>query len=283
MHSIINAAYCAHFRDFDLLLDVAHATGTGIELGLFFELPELMAELNAARERFRNTLITLHGPMDVEAASAPGTLESARFEDWWKRAFEVYHRFEAQSIVLHTHKMHGIDPAERDRLRGYAAENIQKVGQLAVEQAVRLTVENVGLKPNGGVLFDEDQFISLFDSLPPQVGCLIDVGHALINRWDLFHVLYRLNSRIFSFHLHNNNGVDDSHRPLFEAGNHYMPGEMEALLALTSRFCPDADWIAEYAPGEHISREMLKQDLQLLQKQNVGKKEKSELCYCNLS
>ena len=268
MHSIINSALCAHFRDYDLLLDVAQATGTGVELGLFFELPELMAHQEAARERFLGTSVTMHGPMDVEAASAPGSLERARFEDWWKRSFEAYHRFGAQSIVMHTHKLCGIEPQERERLRAWATESIQAVAGMAVEQGVRLTVENVGLRPNEGMLFDEEAFIALFDQLPPEVGCLIDVGHALINRWDLFHVLYCLNRRIFSFHLHNNDGLADSHRPMFEAGNRYAPEEMKAFLTLTLRFCPDADWIAEYTPEAEISREMLIGDLRTLQKLN---------------
>ena len=36
------------------------------------------------------------------------------------------------------------------------------------------------------------------------------------------------------------------------------------LLLLTNRTAPNAEWILEYAPGEHISKELIMGDLRTL-------------------
>ena len=133
-----------------------------------------------------------------------------------------------------------------------------------MERKINLTVENVGVRTKSGVLFDQDQYLALFEQLPAEVGSLIDIGHAFINHWDVPHVLRTLGTRIHSFHLHNNNGSADSHRPMFEPGNYYTAEEMCELLLLTNRTAPNAEWILEYAPGEHISKELIMGDLRTL-------------------
>ena len=170
----------------------------------------------------------------------------------------------AESIVLHTHKAHHIAPADMDILRGNAMDTIQEVAKIAVERGVCLTVENVGHWVKQNELFNEEQYIALFDQLPEQVGSLIDVGHALINRWDISHVIHTLGKRIFSYHLHNNDGCGDTHRPLFEAGNRYTAEEMRRLLLLTNSCSPDADWILEYRYGDHVTVESLAHDIGIL-------------------
>ncbi|MBO4377493.1 MAG: hypothetical protein J5889_00925, partial [Clostridia bacterium] len=58
----------------------------------------------------------------------------------------------------------------------------------------------------------------------------------------------------------------DSHRPMFEAGGRYSPEEMKELLRVIHRCSPDADLILEYHPGEHITKELLTDDLTVLAK-----------------
>ena len=269
MHSIYNSSLCACSQDFDLLLDVAQATQTGIEVCLYFELPYVVAAQEAAFPRFGQTPVTLHSPMEVDASSAPGTPEWQKLMDWWKRSFELYHRLQARSIVMHTHQISGFAKEDAEKLRGYALSNIQEISRQALAQGVRLTVENVGLSNNQSLLFDEEQFLRLFEELPQEVGALIDLGHALINRWNLERVVSTLGKRIFAFHLHNNDGDADTHRPLFEEGGWYKPEQVEEFLRLTNRFCPEAEWILEYTSGEHINREMLRADLRRLQDINA--------------
>ena len=270
MHIITNAAFCANYDNYDFLLDVAHsvtAARTGIELSIYSDKPEFMKNQQDQKARFADVPITFHGPFtDVEAASAPGTADRQRFIDAYKYAFDVYEEFSGQSMVLHTHKMRDIPEFGKERMRGWALENINTVGEIALSRGIRLTVENVGHWVKNNVLFNEEQFIAMFDQLPKGIGCLIDVGHALINRWDIFHVVHTLNTRVFSYHLHNNNGCADSHRPMFEAGGRYTAEEMKELLRVIHRCSPDADLILEYHPGEHITKKLLTDDLTVLAK-----------------
>lgn len=266
MHKIINAAFSGRFNDYDFLLDIAHAVpGTGLELSIYSHKPDFMACQQAAKARFDGIPLTFHGPFeDVEAASAPGTLERQRFIDAWRYALDVYEDFGGESIVMHTHKMKHINPDDMPLLRAYATEAIQEIAAEAVARKIRLTVENVGYWNVESVLFNEEQYIALFDQLPQEVGSLIDVGHAVMNRWDVAHVVHKLNKRIFSYHLHNNNGCRDSHRPMFEDGNRYDAEEMTRLLLLTNCCSPDADWILEYAYGDLVTKELLTHDLAYL-------------------
>ena len=268
MHQIINAAYCIHYDDYDFLLDVVRSVreaSTGVELAIYTDKPDFMAKQALQKARLADVPLTFHGPfVDCEAASGPDSEERRHFLDCWRRAFDVYQEFGARSIVLHTHHMQNIPEADKDTLRGYATEAIQAVANMAVERKINLTVENVGVRTKSGVLFDQDQYLALFEQLPAEVGSLIDIGHAFINHWDVPHVLRTLGTRIHSFHLHNNNGSADSHRPMFEPGNYYTVEEMCELLLLTNRTAPNAEWILEYAPGEHISKELIMGDLRTL-------------------
>ena len=268
MHTILNADYAANYERYDLLLKAADAVKeaqTGIELSCYYERPDFMAMQESRLGMFAGRPLTLHGPFtNIEAASEPGSLERRRYIDAWRYAFDVYDRYNASSIVLHTHKARDIAPGDMERLRAWSLDTIQEVARLALDHGAKLTVENVGHWVKKNQLFNEEQFIALFDQLPAQIGCLLDVGHALINRWDIAHVINTLGARITSYHLHNNNGCADSHRPLFEKGNRYSAQEMVDLLLLTNRCSPDAEWILEYAPGEHITCELLAGDLRTL-------------------
>lgn len=272
MHTIINAAFSGRFDDYDFLLSAAQASnGSGLELSLYspWHKPEFLEKQSAIKNRFSGLPLTFHGPFeDICAASEPGSFERKQFVDAWKYAFDQYHAFEAQSIVLHTHKVQHIHPSDMDRLRSYSIDAIMEVAKIAVDQKVRLTVENVGYWTKENVMFNEEQYIALFDELPKEIGSLLDVGHALINRWDVSHVIHALNTRIFSYHLHNNDGCRDSHRPLFEEGNRYSAEEMKRLLLTTNRCSPDADWILEYAYGDHVTVELLAHDMNYLKQLN---------------
>ena len=89
-------------------------------------------------------------------------------------------------------------------------------------------VENVGESIHGNLLFDEEELHILVSVDSKLCGAVwIDIGHAVLNRWNLERVIKELNGRICSYHLHNNDGSGDTHRPLFEKN-----------LLLGKRSCP---------------------------------------------
>ena len=144
------------------------------------------------------------------------------------RAFRWYHEFHATSMVMHTHEK-AVDPAHAEAMRENARLAILSVAERAAREGVHLTVENVGYPGRHNVLFDQEQWIALFDQLPDEVGALLDTGHALANGWDLFEVVRRLGTRLRGYHLHNSVYGKDLHRPMFEPGLAYTPEQMDAL------------------------------------------------------
>ena len=119
---------------------------------------------------------------------------------------------------------------------------------MAKEAGAKVLVENVGLDNRGNCLFNQEDFIGLFDQLRSWAGCLIDTGHAFINRWDMERVISALAGKIEGYHLHNNDGKNDIHRPMFEEGLFYSKQDTLQLLHCMNRYTPKADWILEYAP-----------------------------------
>lgn len=124
-----------------------------------------------------------------------------------------------------------------------------------VRQGIRPTVENVGFPLKNSVLFDQAEFEALFDQLPPEVGCLLDTGHALLNHWDIPALIRRLGSRIWGYHLNNNDGLHDSHYPIYDPDGVCPPQEMDEILRSIAKYSPQADLVLEYAPSPRVTIE----------------------------
>ena len=163
------------------------------------------------------------------------------------------------TIVMHTNQR-SFEDADQAHLQENSRNMILKLGELAREAKVEMTVENVGFNYAHSVLFPEDDFIALIKSLPEDIGCLIDTGHAILNDWDLERVIAELGSRISAYHIHNNPGDRDSHRPLFESGMKYSYDQIVSMFRAMEKYSPNADWILEYSPGPHITPELMYND-----------------------
>ena len=89
-------------------------------------------------------------------------------------------------------------------------------------------------------LFDEQEFIDLCRR--EQYAVLIDIGHAWANGWSLKRVVNALADQIVAYHLHNNDGVHDSHQRIHEGTL-----DFDGFLKLAKQATPDAEWVMEYA------------------------------------
>jgi len=260
MHRLVIACYCANFDDYDLyyrILDRLRFADVGAELSMFSDKPEYTARLILQEPRFRQTYVTFHGPFfEVEATSPLDSPGHRQIVEAYQESFGLYHRFHAHSLVMHTNQR-SYRPGEKAGLQRNAIATLREISNLAAAEGVELLVENVGEGIFENMLFDEDEFVALFESLPPSAGCLVDIGHAIVNDWDLERVVRRLGTRIKAYHLHNNDGTGDTHRPLFEAGMKRSPEELQALFRAMEARTPQADWILEYAPGDHITPELI--------------------------
>lgn len=123
-----------------------------------------------------------------------------------------------------------------------------------IDEGIHVTVENVGYPKKNSVLFDQEQFVALFDRLPQEVGCLIDTGHAMLNRWDIPALIRRMGTRIKGYHLNNNDGFHDSHYPIYDPEGFCSHQEMDDILRAIAQYTPQAHLVLEYAPdgrGNH--------------------------------
>ncbi len=255
------ATFGVDYREYDRLreiLEECRFAGLGPELSIYTKTsryPDFMEELARKREMFAPYYVTFHGPYsEVEATSPPGSQARQVMVEAYRQAFRCCRDFSARTIVMHTNqKVHltGDDGG----LRENCISVIRELGEMAGELGggVRLLVENVGIPKKDNVLFPMEEFIRMFDELPEDIGCLIDVGHAFINRWDMEEVIRRLKGRIASYHLHNNDGDRDSHRMLFEDHLYYGREDWRRLFAVMEEYTPGADWILEYSPKNPIT------------------------------
>ena len=260
-YNVFLSTYCVDFRHYDKLkqmLTELDDIPVGVEFATSWNYPEFNALLDAQVERFRGIPTTLHAPFG-ESCCAQGTEEYRRMEAKFDRAFGWYQAFDASSMVMHTHKRK-VSPEEAPQLKALAEEVICRMADRARREGVRLTVENVGFSSKGSLLYDQEEFIRLFDRLPEDVGALIDTGHAMMNRWDIPDVIRRLGSRIKGYHLHNNDGKADLHLPLFSDG-YYSASQTERLLHTIREYSPDADLILEYSPGPHIGTDLFHDEI----------------------
>lgn len=265
MKTLLNASYAVNFDDYETLAQMT-LPGTGVELCLFSDKPEYMQALRAQKARFSGMPVTLHGPFrEVDAANPHGSEKHRQIIAAYEDALDVYDLFGAHSMVMHTHS--GSRPvADKQARQQQSLSTILEIGEMARARGAQLTVENVGFCFKDTVLFDEDEFIELILGLPGHIGCLIDTGHMIVNRWDACRVVKALGSRIWSYHIHNNDGTRDGHRPPYEPGLLYTPAQIDELFACMEQYSPQADWVLEYEPGPHISIESVKGDLQRMLK-----------------
>ena len=256
MGDLYISAFTADFRHYDALWDWIHcdpALTVGAELAVAWVTPDFYELLEPQIPRFREVPVTLHGPF-MEMCPEKGSPVEDALEKQLQLSCELYHRLNARSIVLHTHLRAG---AEKQQVLEVLNRWIPKM----TGQGMAVTVENVGYPAKGNALFTQEEFIRLFDALPDEAGCLIDLGHAMLNRWDIPALIRAMGTKIKGYHIHTNDGEHDSHIPIHDSRSAVSVAEMDEILRTVGEVTPDAHLILEYAPRDHITKELLHKDL----------------------
>lgn len=184
--------------------------------------------------------MSIHGQFVHIDLSAKDMPEQEVF-DYYKWGFDMYNRYNATHFVIHPDgKLEApATPAEVADRRTRALERIGKLSDMAKAQNVNLLVEN--LRPKGyGMIFDEKEFIELFDQLP-QVGCLIDTGHMRLSDWNFTNVLSKLADKIFAYHINDTYGLLDEHKPVGQGVIDWA-----AFFKDYKTYTPKADMVLEY-------------------------------------
>lgn len=240
------------------LLEAAAPFGgeVGIELFLHYHDEAYRRRAQNAAEWLGGLPRTAHGPfLQVEATAEQGSAEQAYLFEAYGWAFETAQRLECRDMVFHTHQR-VVWAQEKERAQHNCMRNLEVLLAMGEKHGVRLLIENLGIQRQGISLFDEEDFCRLAEAFP-QAGCLIDTGHLNVAGWNVERVLERLSGRICGYHLHNNDGVADSHRPIDEGTFDYA-----AFYKLYRRFTPKASLTLEYADGGDVTPPRLSGDVQ---------------------
>lgn len=160
--------------------------------------------------------------------------------------FALYHRFNGSFYVLHSQGLGRLpeNESERAALRERVIGRIERIAGVCADEGVTLAVENLfgGIGP----LFNQQQYITLFDRAK-NVRALLDVGHAVIGRYDISQVQRALGERLIGYHIHDNDGVHDQHR---RAMNGSGSIDWSQFCRDLREYTPEASLVLEYAQAE---------------------------------
>jgi sugar phosphate isomerase/epimerase len=80
-----------------------------------------------------------------------------------------------------------------------------------------------------------------------------------LNGYDYEYTIKNLNRRILSYHLHNNNGIDDTHQTIDNGTFDY-----NIFIDLYKKYTPQADLVFEYIEIPNLSANKLAEDINYL-------------------
>lgn len=151
----------------------------------------------------------------------------------------------------------------RGEAKERSLDSLERLITVAGELEVKLAVENVGSNGSSD-LFTLEEYLEFLGQLNSDtVVSLLDVGHAFLNRWPLGEAIKRLGTRLYSLHLHDNDGIKDRHLPL---GKGILPwGEVWDSIRQAGGV---KHLILEYAPGNSMGdlikgRQLVKREMSI--------------------
>ncbi len=188
----------------------------------------------------RDGRLSVHGPF-VQLNLADKHCDFEAVKESYRWCFDICNQFNAAHCVCHPH-------AEIPSYPGYRMKDGQKLAlertlvlnQMAKEAGVQMLVENM---PYINLVFEQEDFVEIFGGAP-ELEFLIDVGHAMLNRWDITQVQAELGRRIRAYHIHENKGDFDAHLKVGEG-----PLDWQKFFADYKTYTPDARLVLEYASG----------------------------------
>ena len=153
--------------------------------------------------------ISFHGPFrkcnmaDLSLNSLEKTLYS------YTESFKMASKYNPKFMVLHTNE--GI-PGKiiDDNLKIEILNQVANIVNEGKKYGIDVVIENVGIREN--MIFSQNEYEEFI--LKNKYKCLIDIGHAYLNEWDIESLIKKLKNNILGFHFHNNDGLYDRHDPI---------------------------------------------------------------------
>ena len=187
---------------------------------------------------------SIHGPcVAVDLADEANLNYLPAFEATFKYAQKI----KSQFVVVHTNECL---PADIKAGQELVISRLAELLEMAQKYGVTLVIENVGLRSKGNVLFTLEEYYALFERFP-QAMSLIDTGHAHVNGWDIPAVVEKLGSKLFAFHIHDNDGNGDDHLPVWQGTI-----DWDKLFPAIKAHAPKAILVMEYCCGFENTTEL---------------------------
>lgn len=239
------------------LTDAFSQERVGVEVFSMFHDPVFADVLRASEEKLSRLPISFHGPYaQTEHSSPRGTPVYERSMRFYREMLPFAERLHSSYVVFH-HNNCRLLKEEKATMLKTADENLRELTALSAQAGILVAVENVGVKVLGNVLLNQEEFIAECRKLPNPV--LIDIGHAHANGWNLRHVMEELKDKIISYHVHNNDGIHDSHQRIYKGTL-----DFNAFLYDVRELTPEADLVLEYAPDVAADEKGILEDVKTL-------------------
>lgn len=222
------------------LMDKIDNKNIGIEIFPEWQNGQFIDTIRNNIDKLKKYSISLHGPYyGTEHSKKKGTMGYEISKEYFVSTFELSQQLNGKHIVYH-HNNCCIDNEDREEIIKNSSENLIELNKMAESYEQKIVVENAGVIYLNNMLFNEEQFIHMAKSIDNKI--LIDIGHAFANKWDLDNVMSQLKHKISSYHIHNNNGVEDNH-------NRIRNGKLniEEFFESYKKHTPNADLILEYS------------------------------------
>ncbi|MDD4000771.1 MAG: sugar phosphate isomerase/epimerase [Bacilli bacterium] len=244
-----------------LIIDTIEIIQTDIGIEYF------ASEINDLEERkikelnkiFKNLPSTFHSPMRyAEPTADEFSSEYYSLIENWERILKLCQAFGSSTIVFHTNNCF-IEESERLKKQENAKRNCLFLNEMSKSYGVTLLVETLALPGKGAPIYTNQEYIDFI--INNNLFALIDIGHMNINGYDYEYTIKNLNKRILAYHLHNNDGIDDTHQSIRNGTFDY-----QIFIDLFKSYTPNADLIFEYIEIPNLTAHQLAEDINYLVK-----------------
>lgn len=169
-----------------------------------------------------------------------GVLES------YREAVAFAARLDAAHVVLHPGFCRQ-KTFDRSLAKERAKEAVWQLSRFNRDYGMRLLIENVGNRASS--LFTLEEYADFTRDFPDEVGCVVDVGHAHMNGWDIPELIHRVQDRLYALHLHDNDGKSDQHLPVGEGSI-----DWRSVFGALEQVGRDVNLVLEYNTGMPLAK-----------------------------
>lgn len=210
-------------------------TEYGLEIFYEFGNEEYWQKIIPLLTAQRQLPFSIHAPgVAVNLADPTDT----KFMKILQETFCAAQKYGAEFVVVHTNEEWS---GEKAVVQELVLTRLTTLVAVAKTYGVLLLVENVGLRTDGTLLFNWEEYLQLLEKLP-EAQALLDTGHAHVNGWNLPETIKTLGDNLYALHLHDNDGQADQHL-MIGKGNICWSEVFTAIHAYT----PKARLVLEYA------------------------------------